>query len=156
MVEHRHRQPIDPTGHAEARKRGQNLVQPEVSQPDDGRAGHALDFVVAHHLNAHLADRVQIVVKRPRRLRGGVDRQTLAYVVHRGPVAGAAAHGDAAQRQRRAALRDRADRVGDRRRRRRHHQLKAVLKLAFGIEQQDVLGAGPHVHGQDAHGVASG
>ena len=59
----------------------------------------------------------------------------------RGEVSRVAA-GDAATR---------SNQFGGDLRRAGHHHLDAVLHRPAGIEEQDVLGAGAHVDGQDAH-----
>ena len=73
-------------------------------------------------------------------------------MVAQGPVAGAAAHGHAGEHQRAALLGRRADAASGDLRSGGHDHLEGVLHRLGGIEEEDVLGAGAHIYGKDAHG----
>src|SRR5262249_52845427 len=99
----------------------------------------------------HFGHRIEIVVEGPRRVGRSERGQPRPDVVHGRPVAWPAAHGDAFE-DKCLALRGRgANAVRGDDGRRWQHQLETVLELTIGVENQDVLGTGADVDGQNLH-----
>ncbi len=119
----------------------------EVDHLDVAGVVEALGLVLGDDDDAHALHHVQVVVEGAGRVGGGVGGQAGLQVVVEGPVAGAAAHGDAGEEDGAALAGGRADAAGGDLGGRGHDELEAALRRRGGVEEEDVLRAGAGVNG---------
>jgi len=151
VVEAAEGQAVEIRVHVEGGEGGADPVQVQVAEVN------ALPFdsgglVVGYQPNAHALDVVQVIVERCRRFGGGVGGEVGLQVVLQRPVAGAATGDNTREHYRATPAGGGADASGGDLRGGGHDHLEGVLHRPGGVEEEDVLGAGAHVHGQDAHG----
>ncbi len=155
MVEAAEREAVEGRVDVEGAQRGAYGVEVEVAQLDV-LAVRRDGLVFADQRDAHGAHVGEVVIEGG----GGLGRceggQTGAEVVFEGPVARTAALDHAAEHDRLPGGRGAPDALGRDAGRRRHDQLDAVLDGLGRVEQDDVLGAGADVYGEDPHATIVG
>ncbi len=129
---------------------GADGVEVEVAEGDAG-AIDAAGLVVADEGDAHGADTVGIVVEGAGGAGGGEGGQAGAEVVLECPRAGAAAGYGAVEHEGQPGGGSAADARGGDGGGRGEDELGRIFDGAFGVEEEDVLGAGADVDGEDAH-----
>ncbi len=156
MVKDSHCQQIDAIQvHAKRGKGARQGIIVKVEHGEVARAAQARCLVLAHHLDAHGLDPLQVVVKGARRVGGGKEAIAGFQVVLGSPATRPAAHGHAGQQQVSACAGCVADGPGQQLCWRRHHHLECVFGLFVRVEQQHVLRAGADIYSQDLHGYLS-
>ena len=150
MVEAAESEAVEAGVDVEGGEGGADRVQIEVAEGDVLALG-GVNLVLGQERHAHALNVVEVVVERLRRLGGGAGGEAGFEVGLQGPVAGAAAGGDAGEHDGAALVGGGADAAGGDLGGGGHDHLEGVLDRLGGVKEEDVLGAGAHIDGEDAH-----